>query len=219
MGSIESDEAALWARGRDGHGAAFGEIFDLYKDRVFRHAFRLLRDRHDAEDVTGTAFLELWRRRASVRVVGGSVLPWLIVVTTNAALNTRRSTRRYRTLLDKVPRGDVHPSAEDEALARADALSPDLHDRIRQLDGTDRGLVVLVIIEGYPVADAAGALGITPGTARTRLSRLRERLRTNLAGVEGGAESRADRSAPGHDPDPDDDSKPTTRLAPEGGRA
>jgi RNA polymerase sigma-70 factor (ECF subfamily) len=209
MESIESGESSLWARGRDGDGQAFGVVFDLHKDRVFRHAFRLLQDRHDAEDVTGTAFLELWRRRASVRLVEGSVLPWLIVVTTHAAANARRSTRRYRSLLDKVPRGDDHPSAEDEALARTDALSADVHEQLRTLTRTDRALLSLVVLEGYPPTDAAGLLGISPGSARTRLSRIRSRLRTSLRTDHRGEEA----------PPAPDDTDPTNRLAPEGGRA
>jgi RNA polymerase sigma-70 factor (ECF subfamily) len=71
-------DSGLWSRGVDGNGSAFGELFDIHHDRVFRHAYRLVENRHDAEDVTATAFLELWRRRADVRLVDGSVLPWLL---------------------------------------------------------------------------------------------------------------------------------------------
>ncbi|WP_396133584.1 RNA polymerase sigma factor [Arthrobacter sp. 1088] len=47
--------------------------------------------RHDAEDATAAAFLELWRRREGVRLVDGSILPWLLVTTTNTARNLQRS--------------------------------------------------------------------------------------------------------------------------------
>ncbi|WP_277526503.1 sigma factor [Arthrobacter sp. ES3-54] len=55
---------------------------------------RLSRDRHDAEDIMATAFLELWRRRDTVRVVEGPVLPWLLVTTANAARNSGRIQQR-----------------------------------------------------------------------------------------------------------------------------
>ncbi|MGA1836333.1 sigma-70 family RNA polymerase sigma factor [Herbiconiux sp. 11R-BC] len=180
MDSIEPGEAELWSRGLTGDSEAFGLLFDRHKNRVFRHAYRQLLDRHDAEDVTGTAFLELWRRRESVRLVDGSALPWLLVATTNAALNTRRTTRRYRSLLGRLPRSVDHPSAEQEALERTDALPPELQTALRQLDDTDRGLVVLVMLEGYSPTEAAEVLRLAPGTARTRLSRLRARLRVVL---------------------------------------
>jgi RNA polymerase sigma-70 factor (ECF subfamily) len=42
-------------------------LFDRHRDRVFRHAYRLAGQRHDAEDIMSTAFLELWRGRLKVR--------------------------------------------------------------------------------------------------------------------------------------------------------
>lgn len=181
MDGSESSEARLWRRGLDGDDVAFGEIFDLHKDRVFRHAFRLLLDRHDAEDVTGTAFLELWRKRTSVRIVDGSLLPWLLVTAGHAAANTRRSTSRYRKLLDSIPRTENNPAVEDEALARLAPLGDELHEAMRQLGPIDRSLATLVIVEGYPIKDAAELLNLSPSAAKTRLSRAKARLRSTLA--------------------------------------
>jgi RNA polymerase sigma-70 factor (ECF subfamily) len=93
--ALESDEG-LWRRSLDGDGEAFAFLFDRHRDRVFGHAFRLVQTRHDAEDVAASVFLELWRRRAEVRLVDGSVLPWLLVTTTNVGRNSARGTRRYR---------------------------------------------------------------------------------------------------------------------------
>lgn len=177
MGDTESGEASIWRRGLEGDAKAFGEIFDLHKDRVFRHAFRLLLDRHDAEDVTGTVFLELWRKRASVRVVDGSLLPWLLVTAGHAAANTRRATSRYRALLDRIPRAEHPPAAEDEVLARLAPLGEDLPQLLQQLGSVDRSLATLVIVEGYPIGEAAELLHLTTAAAKTRLSRLKARLR------------------------------------------
>jgi DNA-directed RNA polymerase specialized sigma24 family protein len=67
---VESVEA-LWRRSLEGDGEAFGALFDRHRDRVFGHACRLADTRQDAEDVVASAFLELWRRRAEVRLVDG----------------------------------------------------------------------------------------------------------------------------------------------------
>lgn len=181
MDDVEAGEGALWRRGREGDAEAFGVIFDRHKDRVFRHAFALLRDRHDAEDATGAAFLELWRRRSAVRVVDGSVLPWLLVTVGHVSSNIRRSTARYRRLLDRVPRSEEVPAADEAALARLAPLDDELRRALQQLGSTDRGLLALVLVEGYPVAAAAEVLDLTPGAAKTRLSRLKARLRAALA--------------------------------------
>jgi RNA polymerase sigma factor (sigma-70 family) len=186
MDDSESSEATLWQRGLGGDEEAFGEIFDLHKDRVFRHAFRLLLDRHDAEDATGTAFLELWRKRRTVRLVEGSLLPWLLVTAGHASSNIRRSTARYRRLLDRVPRGEHPPAVEEVALARLAPLGDELQQAFQQLGPIDRSLAALVIVEGYPIKDAADLLGLTPAAAKARLSRIKARLRTSLAPARSG---------------------------------
>lgn len=84
------DEAATWRKAVAGDGDAFGLLFDAHQHRVYRHALRMLRDRHDAEDVLAATFLELWRRRDAVRPVDGSVLPWLLVTAGNLSLNQAR---------------------------------------------------------------------------------------------------------------------------------
>lgn len=113
-GVVESD-SALWDRSLAGDGDAFGVLFDRHRDRVFRHACRLAQTRHDAEDVVAAAFLELWRRRAEVRLVDGSVLPWLLVTSTNLGRNVARGTRRYRQLLERLPRLLDQPDAAEVA--------------------------------------------------------------------------------------------------------
>ncbi len=74
-------DSTLWGRSLTGDGEAFDVLFDRHRDRVFRHACRLADTRQDAEDAVASAFLELWRCRAKVQLVDGSVLPWLLVTT------------------------------------------------------------------------------------------------------------------------------------------
>src|SRR6187402_2563291 len=92
-----------WALAIAGEGEAFGRIFDRHQARVLRHSVRLVANRADADDVMALTFLEAWRNRARMRLVDGSVLPWLLVTATNVANNTNRGARRYRALLERLP--------------------------------------------------------------------------------------------------------------------
>ncbi|HEY5224914.1 MAG TPA: RNA polymerase sigma factor [Microbacteriaceae bacterium] len=177
-----ASDAQLWARSISGDGAAFGALFDLHRDRVFRHAYRLVENRRDADDVTATAFLELWRRRADVRLVEASVLPWLLVTATNAARNVRRSAARYQRLLDSLPRTLAASDAESAFLAAHPLEQVDhrLATALRSLPAADMRLVSLVVLEGYPIAEAATVLGCSTSAAKTRLHRARTRLRATL---------------------------------------
>lgn len=167
----------LWEQALRGDGKAFGQLFDLHRDRVFRHAWGLAGSRQDAEDVIASAFLELWRLRERVRVVEGSVLPWLLATTTNIGLNAARSRRRYQRFLERLPRIQECDAAD---LTRGLGVAPALKDALRTLRPKDAQLLALVALEGYPVNQAALCLNLSPEAARARLHRARRRLQEQL---------------------------------------
>jgi RNA polymerase sigma-70 factor (ECF subfamily) len=175
---LTRDEAADWVAALSNDADAFVSIFDRHHDRVYRHALRMTGNAHDAEDITAGAFLELWRRRKSVRVVDGSTLPWLLVTATNLARNLTRGLRRYRTLIATLPRPEVGRSAEDVAVERIEEarLASQVREALRTLSPSDAALITLSVLEHYSPAEAALALGISNGAARTRLHRARSRM-------------------------------------------
>lgn len=175
-------EASTWAATLGGSSRAFAELFDLHYDRVFRHVVGIADQAADADEVTASAFFELWRRRHAVRVVNGSVLPWLLVTAMNLARNHGRGTRRYRSLLHRLPHEpdwtDPIAALEDrhDAAGRGAAVA----DAVARLRPVDAQLIALTVHAELPVADAAAVLGISAGTARVRLHRARARLRADL---------------------------------------
>lgn len=181
MSEWQSTDGA-WARARAGDAEAFARIFDAYRDRVFRHALRFVEEAHQAEDITAMAFLELWRRRDAVRVVAGSVLPWLLVTTTNVGRNQRRAALRHRRFLAALRANEdqtvVVPPPEVTS-ERLD-LSPELRAALATLRGADLHLLVLVALEDYSMRDAATALGLTESAAKSRMHRIRADIRGQL---------------------------------------
>lgn len=180
--SGSSDDAELWRAALGGDGGAFTRLFVQHRDRVFRHAARLVDSPSDADDVAAAAFFELWRRRDTVSVVDGSPLPWLLVTATNLARNVRRGTARYRAVIDRLPRSQELADPAEQALTRVARHRGETGIRIamRQLSATDLNLLVLTALEGLSVQEASAALGLKEGTGRSRLSRARARLRSAL---------------------------------------
>ena len=136
---------------------------------------RLVPAGDDVEDLVAVTFLEAWRLRGRVRLVDGSVLPWLLVTATNVARNQQRAARRYRGLLAKLP---AAASAPDPASLVDDTGIVAHFDR---LPLTDRQVLALCVVEGFSERDAAAALGIAPGTVKSRLARARRRLADSFA--------------------------------------
>ena len=172
------DEPDVIERVRADDADAFGVLFDLHHDRVFRQALRLTASVHDAEDITAVVFLEAWRRRDAMRVVNGSVVGWLLVTTNNVFRNHLRSTRRYRAALAGLPAPEHAP---DHAGGVDDRLDGDsrraaVRAALARLPRRDQDILTLCVLEDFSTAAAAEALGIAAGTVKSRLSRAKAKL-------------------------------------------
>lgn len=181
MGTGSHDEAADWLAAKAGDSTAFARVFDRHRDRVFGQALRLIRDPHDAEDVTALVFLEAWRKRASVRMVEGSVIGWLLVTTNYVVHNLTRSTRRYRAVLERLPKPTVRDDHPDHADEVGDRIDQDARDaRVRaafaRLSEADQNVMTLCVLEELTMEQAAAVLGVPAGTVKSRLSRAKARL-------------------------------------------
>ncbi|WP_298874992.1 sigma-70 family RNA polymerase sigma factor [uncultured Microbacterium sp.] len=170
---MDDDDAGLWDRVRQGDELALAALFDRFEGRLFRHASRLLTHREDAKDAVTVAFFELWRKRATVRLVDGSPLPWLLTTVAHCARNLERSSRRYRALLDRAP------VAEPRAVHGHDDSG--VMEALRRLPEREQAVVVLSVLEGYSEREVAQALGIPAGTVKSRLARAKAKLRDELA--------------------------------------
>lgn len=174
----ESSDSELWDRAAAGDAAAFGELYDRHANAIYNHCFRGTASWSLAEDLTSAVFLQAWRHRSDVRLVGDSALPWLLGVATNLARNQQRALRRYQAALRRLP----PPSSEDDF---ADDLAARVDDEramrrilvlVNRLPRRDRVVLALCVWDGLSYAEAAAALGIPVGTVRSRLSRARRRL-------------------------------------------
>lgn len=174
---MDDADASDWVRVRSGDPAALGALFDRHEARLFRQACRLLTSREDAKDAVTIAFFELWRKRASVRLVDGSPLPWLLNAVSHCARNIERSGRRYRTLIARAPHPEsvdaVHASDESGVLAA-----------LKRLPAREQSVVVLTVLEGYLEREVAQTLGIPVGTVKSRLARARAKLRDEMTTLE-----------------------------------
>ena len=177
----------LWAAAvHQGDADAFGVLFERHARAVYNHLFRRCADWSSAEDLTSVVFLEAWRKRHRVELDRESALPWLLGVATNVVLNHRRSVRRYRAALSRVPLPEIGAPAsvgvQDFAGDAAGRVAAESEMRlilvlVERLPERERQVLELCAWDGLSYEDAAAVLGVPVGTVRSRLSRARDRLR------------------------------------------
>jgi RNA polymerase sigma factor (sigma-70 family) len=168
-GSRRADDSALWSCAADGDAVAFEELFARHADAVYSHCLRRLDwARDDAKDAVSLVFLEIWRCRRRVTLVGGSLLPWLLGTAVNVCRNTRRAARRYDAHLYRLPSPAIEPDHGDEVADRLDRQAK-VRRLLARLNGGQRDVAELVLLAGLSYAEAAAALGIPVSTVRTRL--------------------------------------------------
>jgi RNA polymerase sigma-70 factor (ECF subfamily) len=159
---------------------SWDEVVRTHSARVYRLAYRLTGNPHDAEDLTQEVFVRVFRSLANY--TPGTFEGWLHRITTNLFLDqVRRKARiRFDALPDdaeRLPSNDRGPAQvydethfDHDVQAALDALPPDF-----------RAAVVLCDLEGLSYEEIAATLGVKIGTIRSRIHRGRSQLRAALA--------------------------------------
>ena len=161
------------------------EIVRQHSPRVFRLAYRLTGNQHDAEDLTQEVFVRVFRSLDSY--TPGTFEGWIHRITTNLFLDMvrRRARIRFDALPDDAERlssGERTPAERyDDTL-----LDPDVQAALDALAPEFRAAVVLCDIEGLSYEEIADVLDVKLGTVRSRIHRGRSALRTALAHRAGG---------------------------------
>jgi RNA polymerase sigma-70 factor (ECF subfamily) len=183
------DDAALIERCRTGDLAAFEPLVEKYRQRVWRLAYNVLRDREEAWDVAQEAFIRAYQALPAFR--GQSAFyTWLFRIVMNVASDRARSRaargRAFGT--ERVPEEDwdrvmVDQPAGQQAPDEAAATTQD-RERITRalatLSEQHRDIIMLSDIEGLSYKEIADVLEIPMGTVMSRLHNARRRLRSAL---------------------------------------
>jgi RNA polymerase sigma factor (sigma-70 family) len=177
------------------------DVVREHSARVYRLAYRLTGNRHDAEDLTQEVFVRVFRSLSAY--TPGTFEGWLHRITTNLFLDQVRRKQRIR--FDALPddAADRLPGREHgpERAWEHNNLDRDVQAALDQLPPDFRAAVVLCDIEGLSYEEIAATLDIKLGTVRSRIHRGRAQLRDALGHRrEGRVESRSPRPAVRHSP-------------------
>lgn len=158
----------------------WAEIVNRHSDRVYRLAYRLTGNQHDAEDLTQEVFVRVFRSLHTY--TPGTFEGWLHRITTNLFLDQARRKQRIRfeSLGDDVAR-IVSPARSTESVTTDGMFDADVESALAALPPDFRVAVVLCDIEGLSYEEISDILDVKMGTVRSRIHRGRAMLRASLA--------------------------------------
>lgn len=159
------------------------QIVSEQSARVFRLAYRLTGNQHDAEDLTQDVFVKVFRSLAKFQP--GNVEGWLHRITTNEFLDQVRRKQRIRMVglpTDVDNRlADRRVEETPERAFEHRNMGDDVQNALADLSPQMRAAIVLRDMEDLSYEEIAATLGISLGTVRSRIHRARAALRKRLA--------------------------------------
>jgi RNA polymerase sigma-70 factor, ECF subfamily len=155
-----------------GDPQALGGLYEIYGERIFRYAYRMLGNRSDAEDATAETFLRVLRRSNELRA-DGAFRTWLFRITRNLCIDKLRQHK-----LMELPPDAIYTGSEERT-----ALRITVQQALADLPVEYREPLVLCDLEEMAAREAAEVLRISVPALKSRLYRGRRALREKLKGT------------------------------------
>jgi len=181
---MEMTDGAVVSRARTGDPDAFRLLVERHSQPIFRVAYRMTGNEHDADDVVQETFLRAYRQldRFEERANFGT---WLHRIAINCALDLLRARGRMDRYYGGDPEdaemnGMIRSEPEQDRLLISAELREQVAAAMERLSGNERTAFVLRHFEGMPVEEIGKTLGIQVNAAKHTIFRAVRKLRQSL---------------------------------------
>ncbi|MCK4342755.1 MAG: sigma-70 family RNA polymerase sigma factor [Phycisphaerae bacterium] len=176
-----SEEKRLIARAKRGNPEAFRELVDAYKERLFAFIWRMVRDHHEAEDISQSAFIRAYEALDSYSEKW-AFSTWLFTIAYRLCVNHLRKRKALSGEMDfsRVggPEADVRETVANTEEARR--LRELIWSAVAQLSTPQKSSVLMFYREGKSCEEIGRVLAMPAVTVKSHLHRARAKLRTAL---------------------------------------
>lgn len=174
----------------DGKQQAYEDIVEFYKDRVFQLCYRMLGDRHEAEDVAQEAFLRAYTNLHTFQL-NRKFSTWLYRIATNLCIDRLRKKKpdyyldaevagtEGLDMYSQIPSDTKLPEDELERLEIKERIQME----IQRLPEKYRSVIVLKYIDELSLKEISEILNLPVGTVKTRIHRGRDALRKSMRSI------------------------------------
>lgn len=172
---MESNEKRLFKAARSGNADAFGALYALYAQELYRYACAILRDRHTAEDAVQETCIKVYTNLKNIQKPDAVKAYFFKTLQNTAKTILRRGA--FTVCGDEI--SETHPAPDNTETLAADRT--DLQRALMRLSEEERQIVLLSAVAGFTSKEIAETVDLTAGAVRSKLSRSLEKLRIYLA--------------------------------------
>ncbi len=160
---IEQQESRLTDRACQGDKNAFGDLYEMYLDHIYRYIYYRVSNHHDAEDLTEQVFLKAWEKlpQYSEKV---PFKAWIYRIAHNTVIDHYRTRKESTALIDDIVLVDEHSDVEKQFLFKEKATQ--LADILTQLSPLHQHVLALRFINGFSMKEVAQILDRNVGAIR-----------------------------------------------------
>lgn len=173
-----SDEAMLVQRAVGHDAEAFGKLYDMHVDRLYRHVYYRVGNEQDAEDLTQQVFLKAWQAIHKYEITASPFVAWLMTISHNLVVDFYRTRKEKVHLEVEVLASD--PASSPERATEASLEQQRLRRAILRLGADEQQVVIMRFIEGFEFAEIASLMKKKQGNVRVILHRALVKLRNTL---------------------------------------
>jgi RNA polymerase sigma-70 factor (ECF subfamily) len=177
-GGANGTDAALVLAAKAGDASAFGELYERYRDAIYRFCLARTGTSHDAEDLTADVFVKAMKSLDRYQDRGLPFTAFLYRIARNAAIDRSRTLKQPLSVDGLL----VEPTSKQNVEAEA-SLAVErsiLLAALAKLKPEHRDVITLRFVEGYAALEVTQMLGKTEGAIRTLQHRALERLRKTI---------------------------------------
>ncbi len=175
---LNSEVEPLIARAAGGDTEAFGRLYDIFADRIYRHIYYRTSNVEDAKDLTQEVFLKAWRGLPKYKRTKTPFLGWLFTISHNRVIDYYRTKKDYAYFNDEIVMEDREKSPEK--LVEEQFTQQEVRRAILQLPEDQQQVIFMSFIEGFEYSEIATALNKSEGNIRVIVHRALKRMREIL---------------------------------------
>ena len=169
-------------RAAGGDTEAFGRLYDIYADRIYRHIYYRTSNADDARDLTQEVFAKAWQALPRYKRTKTPFLGWLFTISHNRVIDYYRTKKDHVCLNNEIDWGSQVNNPEN--LLESAFTQQEVRKVILQLPEDQQQVIIMSFIEGFEYPEIAATLNKTEGNIRVIMHRGLKKMREILGEAE-----------------------------------